>query len=268
MDYPSRQTVHLWLISSSVLSSFGKVKNVFPSKEERIYARRYTDRQKAFRYLQSRAAIRFILATYLQESPEDLIFKYGPHGKPTLNHCDGLEFNVSHSQEFIVIAISKNITVGVDIEYVRPHPRDELAARILGPTAREQYKLLSEQERSASFSIAWTEREALGKMLGYGIGEGWENIISTFESHDLTISPPFGKIREINQYFLHYMNLSSCALCLCVAEELSSVKINYLLDFQGCLKSRPLYTSLNCRGIVAMLGSGACQDSCCPSPCI
>lgn len=236
MDSINPQAVHLWLVSSSVLSSFSKVKNVFPSREERIYVRQYTDRQKASRYLQSRSAIRFILASYLQESPADLIFKYGPHGKPTLAHCDGLEFNVSHSQEFIVIAISKNIKVGVDIEYVRPNPRDELAARILGPTAKEQYKLLSEQERSASFSIAWTEREALGKMLGYGIGEGWGNIISTFNSHDLTISPPFGKIRKINQYFLHYLNPSSYALSLCVAEEVSSIKINYLLDFQDCLK--------------------------------
>lgn len=245
MDYPSRQAVDVWLISYSVLSSFSQVKNIFPSKEELIYARRYTDRQKSYRYLQSRSAIRFILASYLQKSPKNLIFKYGAHGKPALAHCGGLEFNVSHSYEFIIVAVGNNIRVGVDIEYVRPNPRDELANRILGPTARAQYELLSEQERSASFSIAWTEREALAKMLGHGIGEGWSNIISIFNSHNLIISPSFGKIREINKYFIHYLNLSSYALSLCVADELSAVNVNYLLNFQSRPKSRLSYASLN-----------------------
>nr|WP_315261757.1 4'-phosphopantetheinyl transferase superfamily protein [uncultured Limnohabitans sp.] len=245
MDYPNHQAVDIWLIPSSVLSSFSQVNNIFPSKEELICARRYTDRQKTYRYLQSRSAIRFLLASYLQKSPENLIFKYGEHGKPALANCGGLEFNVSHSYEFIIVAIGNNIRVGVDIEYVRPNPRDELADRILGSTASAQYKILSAQERSASFSIAWTEREALAKMLGYGIGEGWSNIISIFNSYDLVISPYFGKIREINKYFIHYLNLSSYALSLCVSDELSAVNVNYLFNFQSRHNSKPSYARLN-----------------------
>lgn len=82
-------------------------------------------------------------------------FHYGEHGKPGL---DGVEFNLSHSGEFALIAVSLAAAVGVDIERVRD--RVDIA-RLL---ARIGEKDLPEG-RTALFA-RWTQREAMSKAVG------------------------------------------------------------------------------------------------------
>ena len=78
-----------------------------------------------------------------------------------------MHFNLSHSEERAVLAISDTAEVGIDLEHVRPIEHVDLARRYFHPdemaaiTASARY----EEQRRAFFRI-WTLKEAVVKALG------------------------------------------------------------------------------------------------------
>ena len=90
--------------------------------------------------------LRQILATYLDTAPEALEFEYGKHGKPRLQNAGGPEFNLSHSGELLLVAVSEGRSIGVDVERVDPR-----------------------RDRPATFYEEWVRREARLKCLGAGL---------------------------------------------------------------------------------------------------
>ena len=88
----------------------------------------------------ARGALREILAQYVGRSPSALVLGTGSHGKPLLIAGDGAgdggaserlpEFNVSHSGDIAVVALTADQAVGVDLEQIRSMPdADRMAAR-------------------------------------------------------------------------------------------------------------------------------------------
>ncbi len=86
----------------------------------------------------------------------------------------GMDFNVSHSHDFVVCAVSNNSMVGVDIEKYRPldwntfrdcFMRDEFTA-IVGSRKSDQY-----------FFNLWTKKESLLKAWGDGLSTDPANAI-------------------------------------------------------------------------------------------
>jgi len=65
------------------------------------------------------------LGAYLELDPKQLIFDYGPHGKPHVNQestQSPIQFNLSHSEDLSLFAFTKNARIGVDLEHLRPIP--------------------------------------------------------------------------------------------------------------------------------------------------
>jgi 4'-phosphopantetheinyl transferase len=87
------------------------------SADERARAGQFMFDRDRRRYIAARARLRIILARYVGQAPAALQFHYGPHGKPAL---DGISFNLSHSADLALLAVSRGTVVGVDIERVRP----------------------------------------------------------------------------------------------------------------------------------------------------
>ncbi len=69
---------------------------------------------------------RLILGRLLNVYPSQIKFKYGPYGKPFLDH-DGIQvyFNISHSDTVALCALSIEKEVGVDVEQARKVPEIE-----------------------------------------------------------------------------------------------------------------------------------------------
>ena len=112
------------------------------------------------RFQRCRGAVRVVLGRELSRAPEQLVFAYGPNGKPEL---PGIEFNVSHSGDLAVLATSFDAPLGVDVEEVRSNMDwQELAQRFLKQEARTPEE----------FFELWTAREAYLKGTGEGIGGG------------------------------------------------------------------------------------------------
>ena len=63
--------------------------------------------------------MRKILSRYKQTHPSRIKFHYNPHGKPELAGNESLRFNLSHSKDLALAAVTANKSVGIDVEFMR-----------------------------------------------------------------------------------------------------------------------------------------------------
>lgn len=152
--------------------------------EEIARADQIVSRHRRVLWIRSRGVLRMLLGSYLDCDPRTLRFALGPHGKPELHReaarkernprgeATDLRFNLSHSGNLALLAVSTGREVGVDIETAGDRPRDELAlaARVLGEDQARRLGKLDAQERSREFLRAWVTHEAAVKCRGTGLG--------------------------------------------------------------------------------------------------
>lgn len=85
-------------------------------------------------------------------------FEISKTGKPI---SDNSYFNISHSGEYVVLAIS-NSDIGVDIEHVK-ETTDDIKKYI---SSNEEYEYI---KSDLNFFEVWTSKESISKALGIGI---------------------------------------------------------------------------------------------------
>jgi 4'-phosphopantetheinyl transferase len=99
-----------------------------------------------------------------------LRFRYGDRGKPHLEDHDPLEFNLTHSGELALLAVSRIGPLGIDIE--RKRPLEDLLGLARGSFAPGEYATLlavPETKRLDCFFQCWTRKEAYVKAVGDGL---------------------------------------------------------------------------------------------------
>jgi 4'-phosphopantetheinyl transferase len=143
------------------------------SRDEAARASRLHFEHDRRRFVNCRTALRIILGRYLDTHPAEVRFQYEKNGKPELassqNSCD-LRFNVSHSGEWALIAITSGRALGVDIEKVRPMSNHlEIAGRFFSARELEEILAVSEPRRQDAFFACWTRKEAFLKAIGAGL---------------------------------------------------------------------------------------------------
>ena len=159
-------TLDLWRIS---LEQQAQVELLSEDELGRLNRYRFAaDRRK---FAVARSSLRQILARYVHKNPADLVFDYGPYGKPSLHNENSLQFNLSHSGEYALCGVARQV-VGVDIEQLRSMERlDGLIQRCLAPAERQALAKSPPDQRSTGFLQYWTCKEAYLKATGQGISE-------------------------------------------------------------------------------------------------
>ena len=141
--------------------------------DERQRADRFHFQKDHDRFVVARGLLRIILGRYLDASPAQLRFRYGPFGKPELTAAHGdtdLRFNVSHAEGLALYACTRRRALGVDIEYVRPDfPGHEIAARFFSPREVAALRALPAAVQTRAFFNCWTRKEAYIKAHGAGL---------------------------------------------------------------------------------------------------
>ncbi len=128
------------------------------SEDEVARANRFRFEEDRIRWTRARSSLRLVLSGYAGDDPGKLVFVYGERGKPSLPSVTGIQFNLSHSGGWAMIAVTRSIPVGVDIERIRPNiDIAELLVR-LGETDLPQ--------TVPDLYHAWTRREAKTKSVG------------------------------------------------------------------------------------------------------
>ncbi len=144
------------------------------SADELARAERIPDPHRRRIFCRARSALRRILGGYLGIPPGNVVFRYGPSGKPHLHRPGtGIEFNLSHSGELALVAVSNVGPVGIDLEPLRgleTRSLPAIARRVLGEEAACELERLPEGEaRCALFARLWTSHEARAKRLGLSL---------------------------------------------------------------------------------------------------
>ena len=112
-----------------------------------------------------------ILAQYLDVEPESLRFSKGVHGKPILKGKSDLHFNISHTDNYWIMALSKEDEIGVDIEHHKNRKNmDGIVSSYFHSAEHEEYqKQKSDTDKKDFFYHIWTRKEAYAKYLGLGL---------------------------------------------------------------------------------------------------
>lgn len=172
MTPPQPGEVQIWAINvADPPRSMAALHGLLTAEEQRRADRyhRPADRRRA---VVGRGVLRVLLGDSLGRPPAALKFELAEHGKPVLQgvHGGGVEFNVSHSGDWVLIALSGAPPVGIDVEQIRPiRDLDALAARYFAPDEARTIRSLPAAERTEAFFLCWTRKEAVIKAVGMGL---------------------------------------------------------------------------------------------------
>lgn len=166
----SSEEVHVWC--ASLDQSTTQYVSLL-SADEQAKAQRFHFEQDQRRFIVGRGLLRIILGCYLNLPPEKLQFEYRTHGKPMLS-AESLQrtlcFNLSHSEEMALYAVTLNLEIGVDLEHVHPIPDvQQLAEQFFSPSERAELEALPPSQKLDAFFNGWTRKEAYLKARGDGM---------------------------------------------------------------------------------------------------
>lgn len=108
----------------------------------------------------------YALQKYFGIHITDKDLSLGEHGKPYLTDYPNVEFNVSHSGDYAVLALS-GVPVGIDIQEKKVMEIDKLGKKIFTPT--DYRKFLASSDRQELFFREWVRKESYVKMTGEGL---------------------------------------------------------------------------------------------------
>ena len=125
------------------------------------------------RFLLCRAALRKSLCEHLGCSNEELAFGASYYGKPYAilrGTPHSINFNVSHSGDYGLVAYGTRGRIGVDIEEWIDHRNlDQLIAVGFTPIEQSELMAVTGRERQHLFFHLWTLKESLIKAQGKGM---------------------------------------------------------------------------------------------------
>jgi 4'-phosphopantetheinyl transferase len=167
--------VHVWSAPLDVDDSQmrGMLERLSPSEQKRVNA--LLEERAVRQYVVSRAMQRQLLAGYVGGHPSEISFGVVAMGKPTLSRPNdiGLSFNTTHSGNLVIIAVTANRDVGVDVEKVKPIPRAlRVAKRFFSAEEHDMLASLPPDELDRAFLSIWVRREGTAKARGDSVWRG------------------------------------------------------------------------------------------------
>jgi 4'-phosphopantetheinyl transferase len=170
--FPAISEAHVWTARLSDSTGLGTLEQTL-SCSERSHAQRFRFEKDRIKYIFSQGVLRQVLAGYLRKSPERIEFKSNEFGKPFLAEPAGnreVFFNMSNSKEVVVVAVTTERVVGVDVEHLRPIDQiSSIASHYFSPNELALLNLASSSQRNHVFCACWTRKEAYIKAVGKGL---------------------------------------------------------------------------------------------------
>lgn len=139
------------------------------SPDEKSRVARYHQQKDKNRFVIGRGMLRQVLSYYISRPPEQVQFLAGINSKPYIQHALPIEFNLSYSNEQIVVAVASQ-PIGVDIEFIHP----DFDYKLLLDACfmdREINVIVNAADPRQEFFLFWTRKEALLKATALGLGD-------------------------------------------------------------------------------------------------
>jgi 4'-phosphopantetheinyl transferase len=178
--------VHIWRIGLEQPDDFLEKFRATLEPDELERASRFHFEKHRRHFIVGRGFLRDVLSRYLKTKPEALRFSYGTYGKPALageHEYSSLRFNMSHSHNLALLAITEEKQLGIDVEHIRADfASEDIARRFFSRVEVESFNALATEEQVAAFFRCWTRKEAFIKATGKGLSQ-------SLDSFDVTLAP-------------------------------------------------------------------------------
>lgn len=164
--------IHVWAVRS--LSGRDCLPSLYKtlSADELRTAEAFRFEKHKSDYIAARGLLRAILGKYTDQLAEAIEFRYAPQGKPYLQDVQKcrLHFNLSHSENCAVYALTLERELGIDVERIKELPdMHSLARRFFSPAEVADLQAVPSELRAESFYKCWTRKEAYIKAVGSGL---------------------------------------------------------------------------------------------------
>jgi 4'-phosphopantetheinyl transferase len=168
--------VHLWvafcdeIADEDLLADYRRLL----TEAERQKETRFHFARDRHLYLITRVLVRTVLSRYAAVSPQDWRFTSDPHGRPQIVNEDctvrRISFNLSHTHGLVVLGVTCERALGVDVEHVRERRADlQIAEHYFSADEVAQLRATPAQLRQARFFEYWTLKESYIKARGLGL---------------------------------------------------------------------------------------------------
>ncbi|OTQ69527.1 hypothetical protein B6D17_10275 [Gilliamella apis] len=155
-------------------------------------------------FLVCRSMLASLLKQYCQiDSLPPIII--GDNSRPCFLQHNLPDFNISHSKDWVAVAISLNGSVGIDIEVARQRKNYLNVAESI--FADDEYQwILKQSDTLAAFWQLWTLKESALKLYAKGV---WQMKSVKVDIENQLISAPFGQ-----DFYYQYQQLASVHLAV------------------------------------------------------
>lgn len=178
--------VHVWAASLDQPVASERALESLLSLQELNRAERFRSDRDRRRYVIAHGILRRVLASYRQADPKALRFTIGKNGKPALSDESGataLRFNLSHTEDVALIALTLGREIGVDVERVRPISElDSIVESYFTSRERDTLRTMESTARPAAFYRCWTRKESYVKATGGDLSvalSGFDTMLSS-----------------------------------------------------------------------------------------
>lgn len=205
------EDLHVWRFSLNLTKGTNHHLWSLLSDDEQQRAQRFVRAQDQEKFVQVRGSLRTLLGAYLDQAAGDLHFDYGDYGKPQLaasHNPLNLQFNVSHSRGLALIAVTRAIAVGIDVEQVNPQvDYQNISHRFF---AEVEHQALLQQPAEAQrhvFFQLWTRKEACIKAMGGSIAHALDQVIVAQGLEESPVTITVMEQSHARQLFIHTLAL-------------------------------------------------------------
>lgn len=172
-----RDTITVWRIDARKADRLDGRDHPHLDEEERARAARMRDPLQAKRWSYIHSVMRSILAQKAGVDPQEIQYQTGPFGKPFLRALGGtpipIHFNLAHTHEEALLAVSSGPAVGIDLEPVGSSlDWRELVGTVCSEKETASLTHPPQALDPAAFYRIWVRKEALLKAIGAGLGIG------------------------------------------------------------------------------------------------
>ncbi|ABL00713.1 4'-phosphopantetheinyl transferase family protein [Pelobacter propionicus] len=172
LSLPPQGDIHLLLVRLSSITGVDQAPTIL-SPDELARANRLLCHEARERFIAGRLFLRRSLGRCLGLNPAGILLVVNEWGKPRLGGeqaASGLCFNLAHTDDWAILALSQGCEVGVDIELVREELEfGPMARRFFSACEREQLFGLAQEQQLSAFYCCWTRKEAYLKGVGCGL---------------------------------------------------------------------------------------------------
>lgn len=135
------------------------LENIWQERKEKILSYKFENGRK-----ESLGSALMLQKVLFQNNLTPQNIKYGQNGKPEI---EGLHFNISHAENFVICSVSEN-PVGCDIEKIRSI-KSGFEKRFFTQNEVSYLDKFSGEEKLKQFFRLWTMKESYMKFTGEGM---------------------------------------------------------------------------------------------------